>query len=231
MLKVYPENDTSASTTSKRRRKVYLEMLRDARSGVIDGIVVYSIDRLTRRITELTHFLEEQKELGFAFAATEGEDTATANGRMISTIKGAVAQQETERMSERINNSLLQRREMGKPHKGGSRMFGFGPNNEGLDDWETELIQRGHDMFMAAAGPATPGDVGRMWDSAGSRTPEAGRPWTNHSVKRGLPGGAHRRHRHVQGAGHRGQHLPEPVDTHGVAERQRRPRQLFHARP
>ncbi|MFU0242973.1 recombinase family protein, partial [Streptomyces scabiei] len=97
VLQVYPENDVSASTTSKRRRPQYTEMLRDARDGFIDGIVVYSIDRLTRRISELTSFLEEQKEHGFAFATTEGEDTATANGRMILTIKGAVAQQETER--------------------------------------------------------------------------------------------------------------------------------------
>ncbi|MFH9573706.1 recombinase family protein [Streptomyces sp. NPDC017230] len=54
VLKVYPENDVSASTTSKRRRPQYTEMLRDARDGLIDGIVVYSIDRLTRRISELT---------------------------------------------------------------------------------------------------------------------------------------------------------------------------------
>ncbi|MCP3822898.1 recombinase family protein [Streptomyces sp. A3M-1-3] len=102
VFKVYSENDTSASTTSRRRRPIYAKMLRDAREGLIDGIVVYSIDRLTRRITELTTFLDEQKEHGFAFATTEGEDTATANGRMVLTIKGAVAQQETERMSERV---------------------------------------------------------------------------------------------------------------------------------
>jgi hypothetical protein len=77
-------------------------MMKDARSGVIDAIVVYSIDRLTRRITELTSFLEEQKEYGFAFATTEGEDTSSASGRMVLTIKGAVAQQETERMAERV---------------------------------------------------------------------------------------------------------------------------------
>ena len=34
----------SASTTSKRQRAIYSEMLRDARDGLIDGIVVYSID-------------------------------------------------------------------------------------------------------------------------------------------------------------------------------------------
>ncbi|MEU1787216.1 recombinase family protein [Streptomyces sparsogenes] len=183
VLKVYPENDTSASTTSKRRRPVYTEMLRDAREGLIDGIVVYSIDRLTRRIAELTHFLEEQKEHGFAFATTEGEDTATANGRMILTIKGAVAQQETERMSERVNNSLLQRREQGKPHAGGSRLFGFkeGSNLQELNPDEVELIRLGYQMLMDQR---TPGDVARAWNERGARTPEAGTAWDIHKVKR-----------------------------------------------
>ncbi|ARF56058.1 recombinase family protein [Streptomyces gilvosporeus] len=183
VLKIYAENDTSASTTSKRQRKVYTEMLRDARAGVIDGIVVYSIDRLTRRIAELTYFLEEQKEHGFAFATTEGEDTATANGRMILTIKGAVAQQETERMSERINLSLLQRREKGKPHAGGSRLFGFkeGSHFQELEPGEVELIRLGYEMLMDQK---TPGDVSRKWNEHGARTPEAGTAWDIQKIKR-----------------------------------------------
>ncbi|MER5849796.1 recombinase family protein [Streptomyces sp. NPDC002012] len=184
VLKLYPENDVSASTTSKRRRSQYTEMLRDARDGLIDGIVVYSIDRLTRRIGELTSFLEEQKEHGFAFATTEGEDTSTANGRMILTIKGAVAQQETERMSERVNNSLLQRREQGKPHAGGKRQFGFktGSHFQKLDEAEAELIREGYRMLMDRS-PKTPGDVARCWNSEGTTTPQGG-AWTIQSVKR-----------------------------------------------
>lgn len=184
VLKVYPENDISASTTSKKRRQQYMEMMRDARDGFIDGIVVYSIDRLTRRIGELTSFLEAQKEHGFAFATTEGEDTASANGRMILTIKGAVAQQETERMSERINNSLLQRRELGKPHAGGKRQFGFkeGTHFQQLDEKEAELIQAGYRMLMER-NAKTPGDVARLWNSERSTTPHGGQ-WTIQSVKR-----------------------------------------------
>lgn len=182
--KVYPENDTSASTTSKRKRPAYAEMLRDARDGVVDAVVVYSIDRLTRRITELTSFLEEQKEHGFSFATTEGEDTATANGRMILTIKGAVAQQETERMSERINSSLLQRREKGRPHAGGPRVFGFDPDSgfQRIVPEEVNLIRRGFDMLVGS--PArTPGDVARLWNGAGARSP-GGTAWSIQKVKR-----------------------------------------------
>lgn len=182
--KVYAENDVSASTTSKRKRPAYTEMLRDARDGLVDAIVVFSIDRLTRRLTELTSFLDEQKEHGFAFATTEGEDTATANGRMILTIKGAVAQQETERMSERINSSLLQRREKGKPHAGGPRIFGFDPDSgfQRTVPEEVELIRRGYDMLMGS--PAgTPGDVARLWNDAGTRSP-GGTAWSIQKVKR-----------------------------------------------
>ncbi|WP_030667303.1 recombinase family protein [Streptomyces rimosus] len=184
VLKVYPENDVSASTTSKRGRPAYAEILRDARDGFIDGVVVHSVDRLTRRISELAGFLEEQREHGFAFATTEGEDTSTANGRMVLTIKGAVAQQESERMSERINISLLQRREQGKPHAGGKRQFGFkeGSCFQELDEAETELIREGHRMLLGRT-PRTPGDVVRFWNSRGSSSPQGG-AWTIQSVKR-----------------------------------------------
>ncbi|MFI1966933.1 recombinase family protein [Streptomyces pathocidini] len=180
--KLYPENDTSASTTSRKKRPQYTEMMRDAKTGVIDAIVVYSIDRLTRRISELTSFLDEQKEYGFQFATTEGEDTSTASGRMILTIKGAVAQQETERMAERVNAALLQRREQGKPHAGGKRQFGFeaGSHFRELDDEETKLIRVGYQMLMSQK---TPGDVARLWRDRKTTTPE-GRAWTIQSVKR-----------------------------------------------
>ncbi|MET9727159.1 recombinase family protein [Streptomyces zaomyceticus] len=184
VLKVYPENDVSASTTSRQRRPQYAELLRDARAGLLDGVVVYSVDRLTRRISELSGFLDEQKEHGFAFATTEGEDTSSAGGRMILAIKGAVAQQETERMSERINSSLLQRREQGKPHAGGKRQFGFRAESafQELDEAETELIREGWAMLTSST-PCTPGDVARYWNSEGSVTPQGG-AWTIQSVKR-----------------------------------------------
>ncbi|MEJ8643017.1 recombinase family protein [Streptomyces sp. MS1.HAVA.3] len=180
--KIYPENDTSASTTSRKQRPQYAEMMRDAKAGVIDAIVVYSIDRLTRRIAELTSFLEEQKAYAFQFATTEGEDTSTASGRMILTIKGAVAQQETERMAERINGALLQRREQGKPHAGGKRQFGFkaGSHFQELNDEETNLIRLGYEMLVRQK---SPGDVSRMWSERGTTTPQ-GATWTIQAVKR-----------------------------------------------
>ncbi|MFJ2191542.1 recombinase family protein [Kitasatospora sp. NPDC087861] len=183
VLKVYPENDVSASTSSRKPRPAFTEMMKDARSGIIDAIVVYSIDRLTRRITELTSFLEEQKEHGFAFATTEGEDTASASGRMILTIKGAVAQQETERMAERVNSALLQRREKGKPHAGGPRVFGFAADSgfQRVVPEEVELIRLGYDMLMDRK---TPGEIARVWNAKGARSSGAGTWWTPNKVKR-----------------------------------------------
>jgi hypothetical protein len=103
---------------------------------------------------------------------------------MVLTIKGAVAQQETERMSERVNNSLLQRREEGKPHAGGRRQFGFkeGSHFKELNEGEAELIREGYHMLMDQA-PKTPGDVARYWNSKGSTTPHGG-AWTIQAVKR-----------------------------------------------
>ncbi|MFW6724874.1 recombinase family protein [Streptomyces sp. MAR4 CNY-716] len=183
VLKTYPENDISASTTSRRKRPQYAQMMKDARAGVIDAVVVYSIDRLTRRLSELTAFLDEQKAHRFQFATTEGEDTSTANGRMILSIKGAVAQGETERMAERVNDALRQRREQGKPHAGGPRVFGFeeGSNFQRLVPEEVELIREGYRMLMERQ---TTGDVARLWNERGARTAGTGTAWTIQKVKR-----------------------------------------------
>ncbi|MCW2760007.1 MAG: serine recombinase, partial [Marmoricola sp.] len=50
----YVDNDLSAY--SGKRRPEYERMLTDLTDGVIDAVVVYDIDRLTRRPMELEHF-------------------------------------------------------------------------------------------------------------------------------------------------------------------------------
>ncbi|MGY5033342.1 recombinase family protein [Streptomyces sp. 900116325] len=87
-------------------------------------------------------------------------------------------------MSERINNSLLQRREQGKPHAGGKRQSGFKADShfQELDEAEAELIREGCRMLMDRS-PKTPGDVARYWNSEGATTPQGG-TWTIQSVKR-----------------------------------------------
>lgn len=71
-------------------------------------------------------------------------------------------------MSERINNSLVQRREQGKPHAGGKRQFGFkeGSYFKELDEGEAKLIREGYLMLMDR-NAKSPGDVARYSERTG----------------------------------------------------------------
>lgn len=97
----YVDNNVSASRA--KPRPAYLRMIEDLEAGVIDAVVVWDVDRLTRRLTELETFIELADRLGVALASVGGElDLATEQGRLTARIKGSVARYEAEQMGRRV---------------------------------------------------------------------------------------------------------------------------------
>lgn len=175
--KVYVENDTSAS--KDKTRPQYEQMRRDAENGVIDGWLVYNVDRLTRRLSELATFLDWRAHVGVPFATIEGDNTETANGIMVLQIKGALAQQEATRISERVARSNEQRRASGKPSIGGPRMFGFNKQGTELVEAEATAIREGARILLAGG---TYGEVMRHWAENGHQ-PTRAKGWSRESVR------------------------------------------------
>jgi site-specific DNA recombinase len=123
VLDQYVDNDVSATKT--KRRPEYQRMLADVESGRIRAIVVWDIDRLTRRPAELEHIIDLADRLNVSLASVGGEvDLATPQGRLTARIKGAVAKHEVEQSSRRIKAKMLQLAESGgSPH--GRRTYGW----------------------------------------------------------------------------------------------------------
>lgn len=89
VAEVYEDNDTSASGTRPRPR--YRQMLADLEAGQIDALVVWDLDRLTRRPIEVEEFIDLADRRGVALASVGGDvDLSTDNGRLFARIKGAV---------------------------------------------------------------------------------------------------------------------------------------------
>lgn len=113
-------------------------------SGAVDRVYVYSTDRLARRTRDLLDLMDLMRPRGVTVHAVTGEgiDPASANGALITTILGAVAEQESAHKAERIRAAYEQRAHSGKPKKGGRRIFGYKADGETVHDDEAALLRK-----------------------------------------------------------------------------------------
>ncbi|MFF4810565.1 recombinase family protein [Micromonospora chersina] len=124
VTEVFPDNDVSA--TAKRKRPEYERMLDAIEAGDIDAVVVWDIDRLTRRPAELEKFIDLAERHGVQLASVGGEiDLATPQGRLTARIKGSVARHEAEQIQRRIMSKVEELAADGKIANGGPRPFGY----------------------------------------------------------------------------------------------------------
>lgn len=124
VAEVYADNDQSASTG--KDRPAYLRMLADLEAGNIGAVLVYAIDRLTRRPVELENFIDLVERHGVELANVAGDvDLSTIQGRLTARIMGSVARAEAENIGKRVRDQKLQRAMSGVPHKGRHRLYGY----------------------------------------------------------------------------------------------------------
>ncbi len=99
-----------------------------ARAGVVDVLLVYRVDRLTRSLRDLVTLLDDLNRAGVVFrSATEPFDTATAIGRMLVQMLGMFAQFERDTIIDRAIAGMERKAAAGK-WKGGRRPFGYQVN-------------------------------------------------------------------------------------------------------
>lgn len=85
------------------RRPAFMRMLDDVRNGKIDIILFVKLDRWFRNIADYYEVQAILDQYGVRWLTTEEEyDTTTANGRLALNIKLTIAQDESDRTSERI---------------------------------------------------------------------------------------------------------------------------------
>lgn len=85
------------------RRPAFMRMLEDVRAQKIDVVLFVKLDRWFRNIADYYEVQAILDENHVQWIATEEDyDTTTANGRLALNIKLAIAQDESDRTSERI---------------------------------------------------------------------------------------------------------------------------------
>lgn len=106
-------------------RPALQELLRDCEAGLVDVVVIYKIDRLSRSLTDFAELSRRFDKWGVSFVAVTQEiNTATSAGRMMLNILMTFAQYEREVIAERIRDKFAASRRRGI-WMGGCVPFGY----------------------------------------------------------------------------------------------------------
>lgn len=144
----YVEEGVSAKDT---KRPELQRMISHIKNDLIDCVLVYKLDRLTRSVLDLYNLLQIFEENDCKFkSATEVYDTTSAIGRMFITLVASFAQFERERLAERVSMGMEQMTREGK-WKGGE--LGYGHDKEGgefvIVEHEAEVIRSMYDWYLS----------------------------------------------------------------------------------
>jgi site-specific DNA recombinase len=145
---VIEENHTSAS--SKRLRPGFERLLDGMRSGEVEAVLAYAVDRLVRRLDDLTRLIDTAEEFGVPVATVAGElDLSTGHGRGLAKLLGVVASIETDNMGERMRRRKLQNAQAGSLRAGGRRPYGFTINRRETVPEEGAVIRQVAEQVVA----------------------------------------------------------------------------------
>lgn len=124
--------DDGGTSGGNMNRPALKRLLGDCEAGLIDIIVVYKIDRLSRSICDFADLTKKFDNWRVNFVAVTQEiNTSTSSGRMMLNILITFAQYEREVITERVRDKMSASRKKGM-WVGGSVPYGYKVVNKKL---------------------------------------------------------------------------------------------------
>ncbi|MBD5550438.1 MAG: recombinase family protein [Lachnospiraceae bacterium] len=104
-FKIYDKDEGFSG--KNMNRPSFQELMSDVRNDVLDVVMVYKLDRISRNVQEFSAMYEifEQHNVSFV-SVKESFDTTTPMGRTVMYILAAFAQLERENTSERVTDNM-----------------------------------------------------------------------------------------------------------------------------
>jgi DNA invertase Pin-like site-specific DNA recombinase len=222
-------------------RPALQRLIRDIETGMIDVVVVYKIDRLSRSLTDFARLVEVFERHNVTFVnVTQQFNTTTSMGRLTLNILLSFAQFEREVIGERIRDKFAASRKKGM-WMGGWPPLGYEVQDRRLVvvEHEAALVRRIFDRF-AKTGSALA--VARELNAAREVTkrrlctngPRGGRLWTKGAIYKVLANRAYVGEAIHKGVAYPGEHaaiidqrawdkahavMAEPAHRRGAATR------------
>ena len=137
---IYVDDDRSAFNPRKPRPE-YQRLLHDIQDGLVDGVMIWRLDRLHRQPRELEEFILLTDKHEVALATVTGDvNLATTQGRLLARAWGAFAAHESEVKSERLKRAFLERARKGKDCWT-RRMYGYNADLQTINVREAKVIR------------------------------------------------------------------------------------------
>ena len=157
-------------------------LIKDVEAGLIDEIIIYKLDRLSRSVIDVYEFIEQLLKLDCnLISIMDNIDIHTANGRMLIGLLAIIAQWERETIKERTADGLINCCEQGK-FPIGYTPYGYNRNNNVLtiNEQEAKEIRK---IFELACNGNTIKEIENIFSKASDRI-ENGRKMLPKSIKR-----------------------------------------------
>ena len=123
--------DDGGFTGANMERPAMKRLLDDVRSGLVNCVVVYKVDRLTRSLLDFARIMEVLDKHGTTFVSVTQQFNTTASlGRLTLNILLSFAQFEREMISERTRDKMSAARRKGK-WVGGNPVLGYDVHSGG----------------------------------------------------------------------------------------------------
>ena len=123
--------DDGGFTGANMDRPALQRLLQDARDGVVDCVMVYKVDRLTRSLLDFARIMDVLDKHGVSFVSvTQQFNTTSSLGRLTLNILLSFAQFEREMIAERTKDKMSAARRKGR-RVGGIPMLGYDLSDKG----------------------------------------------------------------------------------------------------
>ncbi len=138
-------SDEGISGTSYKNRKGFNKMLKDARAGLIDKILVKSISRFSRNTIDSLSIVRELRNIGVeVFFEKENISSLDSKVDFHLTIFSSIAQEESRNISENIKWGIRKGFKRGKMRVDTKRFLGYDKDKKGnlvINPEQAETVQ------------------------------------------------------------------------------------------
>jgi site-specific DNA recombinase len=138
-------------------RPALRQLLADIEEGLVDVVVVYKIDRLSRSLMDFSKLVEVFDRSGVTFVSvTQSFNTTTSMGRLTLNILLSFAQFEREVIAERVRDKIRASRQKGM-WMGGNVPFGYVVKDRKLlvDESNAAIVRSIYEQFVTIGSATT----------------------------------------------------------------------------